>query len=472
MALSDEIKKSGPIALVVTEVTEDDHEKVVELLRGKTMEVSYTVHGLPKSRKIGGAMAEQIASSLGGKRKGVRASWQMFASEHPCVKELNVEIRKLNQLRDDWTIVRSAEAQKGENGATAIAGGTRLLWAEDVTEFYAKFAAQAARIDIVVSRLQYAMDNGTEVEGKEIKSIKELDRANAGAAWDESVYPKDLCLVVGVAKERTPDGQPVFDDDGNARYLIDFREYHVSEKLPKLLRERAIKRIDEGLSKTIETAMAYATNELTEGMLTFLSELTNRTKIYPDATGEYGYLRDAEIIKALTDAKDSKVPPGHVKFLVRYKEKIDDENEQAVSRWFGPMPEAEFRSQFRPQSTKEQKKIFPSVIEGIIQQLEAFKQKKARMLGSYGTGVVDAFDPLLKLLTKAREKNSWVTDRIASEHLKDAINADKAVRQLVTEAVQDTVTALEEQVTTARAIHGRRGIKASLIGKVGLNAQA
>lgn len=456
-------KKIDPPALKA--VDDKEHQKIVDLVRGRTMEMSFTVHGLPKSRRISGKLADQVAASVKGKRKGVRSSWSMFTSEHPAVRELNAAIRDLDQLRDTWTIVKSAEVKTGEGDKVTIEGGKRLIWDKDVEDFYALFVAKAKHIDKAVEKLQHAMDNSTlDADDAVVKSVKDMDRENAGDAWDESVYPKDLTLVVGVAKDRNSDGSPVLGNDGNPLYVIKFEEYHVSEKLPALLRERAVQRIDQGLSGTIETAMSYAVTELTDAMLTFMDELSNRMKVYPSTKGKYGHLYEAEVIKTVTD-EDGKVPPGQVKVLLRYKEGEGDAG-QKVTKWYGPMKTAEFATEFKPQTTGEKKKIYPTVIEGIITQLQSFKDKKAKMLGTYGENMVASFEPLLAILTKAKEGNPWCKNDQAAVKLASVLKSDPEVKEIVAKAVADTVELLEEQVVTVKEVHRRRTIKTSLIGKL------
>ena len=444
----------------VETVSDSAHQEAVELLRGRTMEMSFTVHGLPKSRRISGKMAETVAAAVKGKTRGVRSSWSMFTSEHPAVKELNQAIRELEQLRDTWTIVRSAEVQSGEGDKVTIEGGKRLIWDKDIPEFHQLFIAKAKQIDKCAAKLQEAMDSVTyDAEDNPIKSVKDMDRENAGEAWDESVYPKDLTLVVGVSKERDATGKPRL-EDGEPVYIVKFDEYHVSEKLPALLRERAIKRIDEGLSGTIETAMSYAFGELTDQMLTFLGELSTRMKVYP-TLDKYSHLDGAEVVKTVTDEDDAKVPAGHVKVLLRYKD-----GDAKTSKWFGPLKKAEFASQFKPQQTNEKKKIYPSVVEGIIEQLQAFKEKKAKMLGAYGENAVTAVEPLLKALTLAKENNPFVSNANAAGKLVSAIKSDEEAKQALAKTIADTVELLEEQVEAVKETHKRRSVKMSLVGKV------
>jgi len=447
----------------INPVSETQHQEVIELLRGRTMEMSFTVHGLPKSRKIKGKLSERVAASVSGKQRGVRASWSMFTSEHPTVKELNQVIRELEQLRDTWTIVRAAEVKTGDSDKVTIEGGKRLIWDKDIPEFYSLFVAKAQQIDLCVERLQVAMRETTyDADDRPVPSVMQMDKENAGEAWDESVYPKDLNLVVGVAKERNPDGSIRYENEKPV-YVISFSEYHVSEKLPALLQERAIQRIDAGLSGTVETAMTYAVNELTDQMMTFLGELSNRVKVYPSAKGPFGEMYEGEIIKRVTSENDNTIPAGAVKALIRYK---GDDN-TSISKWIGPVPENKFNSDFRPQTTAEKKKIYPSVVENIVTQLTAFRDKKAKMLGVYGEQMVEAFSPLLDSLLAAKKVNTYASTSKAAQLLVSTLKSDEEAKAAVSKVIVDVVASLEDQVATVKDTHKRRRcIKPSLMGKV------
>lgn len=450
-------------------VTDETHKEVIDTIRGRTLEMSFTVHGLPKSRRIGGALADTLAASVKGKKRGVRASWSMFTSEHPQVKALNSAIRDLEVLRDSWTIVKSADVKKGPDDKVTIEGGKRLIWDKDIPDFYNLFVAAAKKVDKEVAKLQHAMDHATfDADDNVVKSVKEMDRANGGDAWDEGVYPKDVTLTTGVAKERNPDGTFALGDDGNPKYVIAFNEYHVSEKLPRLLRERAIARIDAGISGTVETAMSYAVGELTESMVTFLGELSNRVMAYPAAKSEFSYLTEhgeAEVIREATAADDPKIPAGHTKAYVRYRVK-EGGAEAKVTKWVGPFRTADYHAKLRPQAVGERKKIYPTVIEGIIVQLETFKDKKSKMLGAYGDNVVAAFEPLLTALTKAKATNPYVTNDAAAKKVAAALKGSEDLRGVVAGEIKAAIEALEEQVVVVKEVHRRRSIKASLVGKL------
>lgn len=451
---------------VTTPVTPEQHQETVDLLKGRCLEMAFTVHGLPKNRRIGGKAAEQIASTVKGKIKGIRSSWSLFSSDHPAVKELNQAVRELVQLRDSWTIVRSAEVNKGTG---TIEGGKRLIWDADHEEFYRLFVTKAKVIDLCVVKVEHALNHRTNDDnGNEVMSIKDMDKENAGDAWNDGAYPATLLGAVGVAKECAADGKLQTDAGGEPIYIIHFDEYHVSERLCDTLRERAVHRLDQKLGETIETAMCYAVNELTEDLTTFMSELVNRVRIFPlpkHPWHVYAENGEPEVLKIVDHSKDRSVPSGQVKVLISYKEapaKDSEEEPTVVRRWLGPIPLQEYEDQVRPQSTGEKKKIYPAVIEGIIAKMESFRDKKARMLGQYGANVVASFDELLTELTK--HKRLHMRNDEAAQKLAGTLRTSDEAKEGMADVIADTIAALDTQTVEVKKM--RRQVMRKLIGKV------
>lgn len=452
---------------------DQQHQDVINLIKGNCLEMSYTVHGLPKSRRITGKQADDVAASLGGKRKGIRSSWSMFASDHPAVKELNAAIRDLDHLRDGWTIVRSAEAQKGDSGQVSVEPGKRLIWSSDLEDFYKLFVIRAKAIDLAAAKLQHAMNNETRDEkGNRVRSIKDIDKENAGDAWNEAVYPEDVTKVVGVSKERTDKGEPILGEDGDPKYIISFHEYRVSEKLTGMLQKRAQERLDSALSGTIETAMQAVVSDITEEMSTLMNELVARVGLYPRKGSKYEYLTehgDAEAIKVQDREKNSDIPAGHVRVLAKYKVKDESEGGEAgfvkVTKWLGPMTMTEYQTELCPQATGEKKKIYPTVIEGMISKLQAFRDKKARMLGEYGKSTTEAFEDLLKTMTRFRSLGGSNTE--AATKLAASLRSSDEAKADLGQAIADTIERLNDQVTEVKRISGRRRqVKMNLVGRM------
>ena len=462
-----------PFDEAATTAEDQKHQEVIDLIKGNCLEMSFTVHSLPKSRRITGKQADDVAASVGGKRKGIRSSWSMFSSDHPAIKELNAAIRDLTHLRDSWTIVRSAEATKGDSGQVSVEPGKRLIWSSDVEDFYRLFVIRAKAIDLAAAKLQYAMNNVTRDEkGNQIRSIKDIDKENAGDAWNESVYPEDVTKVVGVAKERTDAGDPILGEDGDPKYIISFHEYRVSEKLTGMLQKRAEERLDSALSGTIETAMESVVTDITEEMSTLMNELVARVGLYPRKGTKYEYLTehgDAEAVKVQDRDKNADIPAGQVRVLVKYKVKETEGSETEfakVTKWIGPMPMVEYQTELCPQATGEKKKIYPTVIEGMIAKLQAFRDKKARMLGDYGKSTTAAFESLLQTMTRFRSLGGSNTE--AATKLAASLRSSDEAKEDLGRAIADTIERLNDQVTDVKKITARRRqVKMALVGQMG-----
>ena len=437
------------------------YRDVVETLRGRTFVVRFTVHGLPKSRRLTGKLADQVAQAVKGTRRGVRSSWGLFTAEHPAVQAVNAAVRAVERLRDDWTIVLAAEPSASRARPGAVAPGMRLIWDKDVSEFYSLFQQRAWVLDECVRRLQHALDHATTDEaGRTVPSVKEMDRQHAGEAWSPAAYPEDLRSVVGVAKEIGPDGAPLLDKDGRPVYAISFSEFQVSEKLPALLRERALARLDECLASTVEAATRAVVSELSDQLMTLLEELSERTRVYPPEDGPYGHLYGADVLRKVTHDQDRQVPPGHVRVLLRYRPSAGpaaaDGGDGAevvyqASCWLGPLPNDEFVERLRPHTTAERRRLYPSVVEGIISAIETFRDKKARMLGRYGQSLVEAVTPLLERLTEARRHDPLLGTTALARTLTEAVRKDRAARDRLSALVSETVGAVAEKLEDVRA---------------------
>lgn len=452
-------------------ISDEQHQEVIDLLKGRCLEVSFTVHELPKSRKIGGKLAETIAQAVKGKKRGVRSSWSLFSAQHPAMKELNQAIGAVKALRDAWTLTKSAEVKKGEGGKATIEGGKRLIWDQDVDEFYNLVVSKAKEIDKCAQRVQEALDKTTyDPDGNPVKSIKEMDREDAGDAWEEAVYPKSVPDAVGVAKQRHRDGSLDLDENGEVKYLINFDEYHISEKLSGVLRARAVERLDKRMSDTVETAFSHVVDKLNDRLGTFMGELVNRVRIYPKDGHpfvQYCKVEAAEVVKTADHGQDPSVPEGQVKLYLAYKvhEVVDGEKVVVTKRhWVGPVPIDEYDAKVCPQSTGEKKKLSPGVIDGIISEMQMFRDKKSKMLGAYGKAAEDAFAGLFKTLTEY--KSFHTSNYEAAQKLTSKLKANQTSKEDLAGKIADTIAALEDKVEVVREVVARRSVKKGLIGKV------
>jgi len=430
-------------------VTLEEHVSAVKSLKEKCFEVQFTVHGLPKSRKIGGKMATEIAKSVKGKTKGVRASKSIFTSEHPAVSELNAVIRQLDEYRNAFTIVKSADVVEDDSGKSKILGGVRLIFEADHQEFYEGVIERAKRITDAAAKVQHAVDHETTHYDKKnqqiiVPSIKEMDKMNCGDAWDASDYPEDVTKVVGVT--------------GTDEM---FREYHVSTTLAPEIYARAEQRLMEKLSGDLEAATVRMVDDLNRGFGTLLNELVNRVRIDPVADHPWKALYpDAEVIKTKPAETEDEI---YVYLSYKtYDTELSKEAGKPVqtrkTHWVGPISEKAYQEKVRPTEVDEQKKIFPNVIEGILKEMQEIRTKKKQMLGAYGDNIDASFDNLAATLDKLRkhgDDNASLAQKVATE-VKSGVSYRKDLATAITDAMEKLGSTAEEVRVVRRKVTGAK----------------
>lgn len=443
-----------------TPVSDEQHAEVVRKFSRDCVEVDFTIHRLPTARKARGKAAEAVRAAVGASKRGAKTTWNMFqASAHrdtptndpgvKAVKALNAAITDLERFRDNRTLTKSEDVGVTEDGQVKIEAGKRLLFADEAADFYTEACVLAERIDDAVA---------TVVQN--LEAIKDNDRRHAGDLWDESEYKLDLVNRVGVRK------------DVSGQYVIDFgppRDYTV---LPPEVADKAVRWAESKMTTSIETAVESVTDTLNKALSTFLGELTSRVRIDPvddhpwKKFCEHG---NAEVLKTKIHEQDASVPEGQVKVYLSFKAPSVDAvlasddatstvqfDQSALgkhSTWVGPIPVAEYEQKVRPQATEERKKIYPQVIEGLIAQMQALREHKAKMLGAYGdnlTGTMGALLSTLNQMKRLGDDNAEVADRVAT-----ALKRDYDFRKDVADVVADTIEALEENVEQVRTVRRR-----------------
>lgn len=440
------------------QVTDEQHAEVVKTFAKECVEVDFTISGLPSERKARGKVAESIRKHVGATSRSAKTSWRMFVAaphkETPtddagvlAIKALNAAVADLRGFRDRRTLVKSGDVGVTEDGAVKVEAGKRLIYAEDAAEFYDEACVLATRID-----------EAAENVIKHLDKIKDNDRRHAGELWDEAEYNAGVVRRVGVAK-----------DVASGDYLIHFgppRDYSV---LPPEIAQKAAKWAEAQMTTSIESAVEGVAAQFNKALTTFLGELTSRTRIDPVADHPWKTMYcahgNAEVLKTQIHEQNPEVPPGQVRVYLSYREPPTDpatgtpladytaDQLVKVNRWVGPVPVATYEKEVRPAATDERKKIFPGVIEGLIAQMTALREYKAKMLGAYGDNLTGAVGGLLGTLNQMRKLGDDNTN--LSRRAADALKKDDAFRQNLAEVVADTIEALEENVEQVKVVRRR-----------------
>ncbi len=440
-------------------VSDADHADVVRTFSRDCVEVDFTIHRLPTARKAKGKAADAIRAAVGASRRGAKTTWNMFqSSPHKqtptndpgvkAVKALNAAIAALEAFRDNRTLTKSGDVGTTDAGELRVEAGKRLLFADDTAAFYEEATVLAERIDAAVEKVVLHLDR-----------IKMNDRLHAGDLWDASEYDLNLINRVGVRK------------DAEGQYVIEFgppRDYTV---LPREVADKAVKWAEARMTSSIETAVEGVASSFNKALATFLGELTSRVRIAPVDGHPWKHFcahGAAEVLKTKIREQDASVPEGQVKVYLSYRAPaldallaaedgdtpvIDPSQLVKHSVWVGPIPIAEYEEKVRPQATDERKKIYPQVIEGLIAQMQALREHKAKMLGAYGENLTDTMGALLSTLNQMKKLGDDNAD--VAEKTAKALKTDDAFRKNVADVVADTMEALEENVELVRTVRRR-----------------
>ena len=93
------------------------------------------------------------------------------------------------------------------------------------------------------------------------------------------------------------------------------------------------------------------------------------------------------------------------------------------------------------------------MIEGLIAQMTALREYKAKMLGAYGDNLTGAVGGLLSTLNQMRklgDDNASLSKRAA-----ETLKKDDSFRQNLSEVVADTIEALAENVEQVKVVRRR-----------------
>lgn len=423
--MSTEVIETGSAAVA--------HAAAVDAFRRQCIEVQLTVRRLPRTRAIKGKLADTLAQSVQGNKKGIRGSWSLFSPKHEAVKALNAAIGELGLYVDRRTLAKGVPRDDGNTIQTDP--GVRLLWADDVEDFYKGVCERAATIDLLAADVAARLD-----------SIKEMDRKLVGDAWEASAYASDIANRVGLAKDVAGD------------YIVVFRPApDFSAMRSGFLARKAASWFDERLSASVEAAVESAVGALNEGMGTFLRELTGDTVINPKAghpwLERYCQKSKAKVIRRIDAVNDAALPAGYVKLYLEYEGQVEQEGEDAalvwrtMREWTEPIPAEELKSQVRL-AEEGQKRLYPAVLEKLMADVESFRAFKSRMLGTYGEQIDDSLGDFLKLLGTF----DGDTTRARAEDAIDGVKRRTATRQKFVDAIGDAIVRLDSNVEVVRNV--------------------
>jgi hypothetical protein len=409
-----------------------EYVELINNLKNKAYKLSFTVGGLPQQRAADKNNAERIAHTLGANTKAISTKWRIFNPEHPLVAELMRALNDLRKFRDGFISADKLDASK-------------LIWAEDHAHIY----SEVCRLDAEVKRIADKVD-------QRLDEIKEVDRANAAALWRADVYPQvPIKQLVGVPHDSTG---PIIKIEPL---------FVIPEGLQEEIKKTIAKRIELKLASDISEATNSSVLALQESITTFLEELNNKTVLQPVAGFFDEYTQaspEVSVLKTETNNENKEIPVGYIRCFVEYKVKtktvVDDKEVDVLTKkmeWTKPITLDEYRNYARPFSVK--KKIYSSVIDNVIEQINRFKKYQKDLLGDYGTDIDRRLDSLLDFLkSHLPVVYNATTGEVVADTLRNRRNI--SFKDKLRDILADTL--IDLKVTADQAENDRRRYVSSL----------
>lgn len=431
---------------VVDKKLEEQHAAAIKHLAEDCVEMDYTIPWLPTTKVASEGTRNKMLKVVGGKKKGYSVSKRMFNSGHPLIDELNGCKRRIEQWRDGFVIVKSAEATVDEEGRKKIASGVRLIQTVDIEPFEKGFKERVDQLYAALEMVDRYMDKTYDDGKKKWPSILDWDAEFQGDDFNKSDYPKSVKDCINVT-------------------MPSYNAYTVSVKLPPQVYQRQEKRLQEALNGTLETATGYICSTLNDVFTTFAGQLVDRVRVYPKDV-RYSKYHGAEVVSILTHDQKLTIPKGMMELELRRKETIEvpvdpaqpdgekKDKERSVVEKLELIPESEYEELFKPERTEERKKLTQSVLDNIYLQMEQIG-KVSTMIGPYG-------DKILNVMAKVKEVLK--TGGKTSDEVIEEAKASKSFRATLATSLTDAVSKLGETAVLVTKV--RRRISNKLAGEV------
>lgn len=404
-------------------VPEQSHLQAADRLQEDCMKVSFSVGGLPSSKRVDNRYLDALVDSTGGNRRGFSASKRLWPSRHPAVQAISQAKRAIEKWRDGHTIPMAASGAEIENedGATiSKSPGVRLISTKDIESFEAG-----------LSRLSVDLGNAVASLCEQYDDVLRQAREDTGDAFRREDYMTQDELRQHIK-------------------LLDRRydECNVSFRLPANIRDQLVRQYRDTLNRSLEVAITDIGNNFRDTFADLAKQLVDRRVIRPRAGHRLAYLADAEIWDEKTHADDESIPEGHVKLMLKPKGATLKD-----AQWFDPMPVAEVERDLRPILMDKTRKLSESVVDRLSEQLRIFTEIKDK-LGPYGAHIDGALGALRDLLhPKGYNAQSTIRELKQSEFYRREMRI----------ALDSASTAMSETITEASRV--RRRISMDLVGQ-------
>lgn len=390
LPLFDEQKKSP--------YTKAEVAKAAEALTKRCYEVELKINWFQTSKQLAEELALEMADVVNAELKALSIAKRIFSSENEFVAKANEARRALEAYFKSVTFplseipvvtVAKAEGLEAAGDSEEVkrkmqsvltkAAGRRGVFAEDMDDLYDQIERHTKILQAAAAQLQ-----------ANLEKVKADDKARLRDAFDERDYPANIAKKINVRFIPT-----------EVSLNADFEECcpRSAAKLRKVWEQR--------LQETVELTAGDFAKNLVASLQTAARAIGNRIRLLPDRSGEWGFLRDAEVLEIRRHEDDPEVPEGCYAILVRYAVAGETEKKsKKAEEWFGPFTQAEFE-QLRPQETQERRAVKDAVLENLMAQIEEFRVV-GQALGDAGKPLAEVVDRVKDLFAKAGGTNEEI----------------------------------------------------------------
>ena len=417
-----------------TAVQEQKTHKETSFLQQHCREVWWSCSKLPTGRQVSATSKRDMVATVEGESDGYSITKKIFASRHPAIKALNEVFRKIDQLRDDYTIVKSAAAST-DTERFQILPGRRIIRVVDIEEFEQKFLELRQELRQATEVVVHCLDHEKAFDGKVFPSIKQLDQAKIGKSYDPKDYPDAETLRQSIK--------------------VSVPQYGVMQPdtlLPPKVLARECERINQELGDTVALAANRVGLELVAAMETLARNLSFKTNLDPLPGDKWRddliKVHPVEVVNVLETRHDRSIPAGSVKLELSWRESKPDGSVVTVKAFSPILTKDQYQKELRPRETDSRRVLQTRTVEKLYQNLECLGRVKA-MLGQDGNEIEKSIKTVKELLTSCSRDHD--PDR-ATQELRQNGPMATTLQRALQEAVQAVAETSEEVIKSRRKI--------------------
>lgn len=415
---------------VATDVTNQD----VEFLQTQCREVWWTCKRLPSSKQVAKTDKKEMVATTEGNVGGFSISKRIFNSKHPSIKKVNELFRDIDELRDSYTIVKSASVSENNN-RFQVDPGRRIIRVTDIEDFEKRFVALRAELAAAVKKVAYCVHNSEtfELNKPPVESIVEMDKKQLGRSFSLQDYPTEEELSNSVSVT-----------------LPQYGNLQVDKLLPKAVLERETERIQQELGDTVALATQRIVDQIVEAFDTLARSLSHKEVLNPLPNDEFAEemmrKHPVEVANVFETRHDRSIPPDSVKLELVWKEATGDEKDTSTKKVTisKVVTKAYYQETLRPTKTDSRRQLRDTAVDKIFQTFEWLQQVQP-MIGENGVIIQKSLANVKTVLDQL--KNAGSSADMVQELKTSAFTASK-VRESLVEAVANLANQSEEVIQT------------------------